>query len=90
MNNISTGYFLRLKPNEETDFKLFLTEKGYSADSEGLREFILDEIYGEEDEKEENPILSAFVENPQAVKKGLDFIAEKVNEKLFGVKKKPT
>ena len=86
MNEIATGYFLRLTPAEDKDFRLFLSDMDYTADSEGLRNFILDSIY-EEEKEEENPILSAFVENPQAIKKGLDFVAGKINEKLFGTKK---
>jgi len=87
-DEIATGFFLRLKDaGEEKDFREFLIDGGYTPDSLGLRNFVLDCIYEEEPKESESPILNVFTQNPEAVKTGLDFVSKKISEKLFGTKK---
>lgn len=85
-NEVATGYFLRLTPKEEEDFRLFMVELEYTPDSEGLRKFILDSIYEEEEPEKVNPLLNVLTENPEMIKTGFKFVHNKLNEKLFGKK----
>lgn len=68
-----SGYFISFTPEEKSAIDEGLQEEGYSQDSDGLKEFILDSLTGEEPEpRPQKPSrtgkLEQFIlENPETV-----------------------
>ena len=78
------GFFIRVNNEEEADLREFLKDSGYDDPPDGLREMVLDCIYGEE-EPEAGPGILDGIRNPEIIMK----TGAKIGEILFGKKKPP-
>lgn len=102
MNEVNSGWFIKFNPDEkefENDLIAFLENEKYDSTPEGLKEFLYDVLYNEEDEEDEkeskpnkkNIFMDAVNENPEMVQKGIETfgnIIGKVLTKKF-IKTKP-
>ena len=69
---VGVGLALTFKKNEIRDLEIMLREYGYTPDSAGLKDFILDSIYEESEPAAQNlgdKIAQALNDNPELTDK---------------------
>ena len=92
------GFFLEFTDEESSEIHKMLEEEGYAPSCKGLRDFILDEVNGTEEEpvpKSLNPpppdhlksILDYVQDNPQMVTNGIKGLTNLTGALMAGIKK---
>jgi hypothetical protein len=81
-SNAIEGFFLSFTPEDMEDVRRALESNGYTPDGEGMKEILLDVLFSDSVSEKPRASLSEefvekakryVVENPEKVKKGIDF-----------------
>jgi hypothetical protein len=78
VNEIASGYFIRLTDEENKDLLEYLREAGFEKPPEGLRQLVLSILYeeDEEPEKKPKPFFQKVAENPELLGQGLSALSK--------------
>ena len=85
------GFFIEFDKNEIKELRYELERQGYTADCAGIKNFLLDSLFGESDaEPEDNPDTERIIrkarnfirENPAAINLGINLVSG-IGKKIF-------
>ena len=64
------GVFVRFEPDEAREVWAALAELGYKTDAEGMKDFLIDNLFeSDEESNENNPLAELIARNPEAVER---------------------
>lgn len=88
INQEITGLFISVTSQESADIHEFLKDNEYEQSPKGLKEFILDLVYGEDEPEKEEPFFSKALKDPELLRQGAQAISSLVQ--AYRQKKHPT